>query len=71
LSSYPHDAKTVEALMTGVDVAMYRAKALGKDGVCLIETIEESISIRATAIKLKSCVTRYKKSHCAVLPINC
>lgn len=48
LSSYPQDAKTADALMAGVDVAMYRAKALGKDGVCLVDAIGEPINIRET-----------------------
>lgn len=48
LSCFPQDAKTADELMAGVDVAMYRAKALGKDGVCLVRTIEERINIRET-----------------------
>jgi diguanylate cyclase (GGDEF)-like protein len=48
LSCYPQDAKTAKELMAGVDVAMYRAKALGKDGVCLVHTVEERVNIRET-----------------------
>lgn len=48
LSCYPHDAKTADELMAGVDVAMYRAKALGKDGVCLVQSIEARVNIRET-----------------------
>jgi diguanylate cyclase (GGDEF)-like protein len=48
LSSYPQDAKTADDLMAGVDVAMYRAKSLGKDSVCLVESIEERINVRET-----------------------
>ncbi len=48
LSCYPQDAKTADELMAGVDVAMYRAKALGKDGVCLVQSIEERVNIRET-----------------------
>jgi diguanylate cyclase (GGDEF)-like protein len=32
--SYPRDMQTVEDLMSGVDVALYRAKGLGKNEVC-------------------------------------
>ena len=48
LSCFPHDATTSDELMAGVDVAMYRAKALGKDGVCLVKSVEERINIRET-----------------------
>jgi diguanylate cyclase (GGDEF)-like protein len=32
--SYPRDMQTVEDLLSGVDVALYRAKGLGKNEVC-------------------------------------
>lgn len=32
--SYPRDMQTVEDLMSGVDVALYKAKGLGKNEVC-------------------------------------
>jgi diguanylate cyclase (GGDEF)-like protein len=53
LSCYPQDAKTADELMAGVDLAMYRAKALGKDGVCLVQTIEERINIRETRTQVE------------------
>jgi diguanylate cyclase (GGDEF)-like protein len=35
--SYPRDMQTVEDLMSGVDVALYRAKGLGKNEVCAFD----------------------------------
>jgi len=37
--TFPHDAQNVTDLMAGVDLAMYRAKELGKDGACSLETL--------------------------------
>lgn len=34
ITCYPKDAQTVQELMTGVDVALYRAKHRGKNDVC-------------------------------------
>lgn len=43
LVTYPHDAKNVSDLMTGVDLGLYRAKEMGKDGVCVIDAMEDHI----------------------------
>jgi diguanylate cyclase (GGDEF)-like protein len=37
--TFPHDANNITDLMAGVDLAMYRAKALGKDGACSVEAL--------------------------------
>lgn len=37
--TFPHDAQNVTDLMAGVDLAMYRAKELGKDGACSLEAL--------------------------------
>jgi len=37
--TYPHDARNIADLLAGVDVAMYRAKEMGKDGACTLETL--------------------------------
>lgn len=43
LISFPEDAKTLSDLMTGVDIGLYQAKAMGKDSVSTIESAQESI----------------------------
>ncbi|PKM13259.1 MAG: GGDEF-domain containing protein [Gammaproteobacteria bacterium HGW-Gammaproteobacteria-3] len=48
VSSYPADGLSVDALLEGVDVAMYKAKDIGKDSVCTFDTIEQHISVRGT-----------------------
>lgn len=48
MSCFPHDAHTADALMAGVDIAMYRAKSLGKDGVFAAQEIKEQVNIRET-----------------------
>jgi diguanylate cyclase (GGDEF)-like protein len=35
--TYPHDALNTTDLMAGVDLAMYRAKELGRDGACSVQ----------------------------------
>lgn len=40
--TYPHDAQNVSDLLAGVDIAMYRAKEMGKDGACTLETLGEN-----------------------------
>jgi diguanylate cyclase (GGDEF)-like protein len=37
--TFPHDSDNATDLMAGVDLAMYRAKALGKDGSCSVEAL--------------------------------
>jgi len=40
LVTYPHDAQSIQDLMTAVDLGLYRAKELGKDGVATLESTE-------------------------------
>lgn len=42
--SYPLDAQGINDLLSGVDIAMYHAKELGKDGVCTVEALKDKIS---------------------------
>ncbi|HEY8097110.1 MAG TPA: bifunctional diguanylate cyclase/phosphodiesterase [Methylobacter sp.] len=48
VSSYPVDGLTIDALLEGVDVAMYKAKDMGKDSVCTFDATEQRVSIRET-----------------------
>ena len=41
--SYPGDAQSISDLMAGVDLGLYRAKELGKDGVGSFDTVKERI----------------------------
>ncbi len=41
--TYPTDAKSASDLMTGVDLGLYRAKEMGKDGVCMLESLDQHI----------------------------
>ena len=41
--TYPYDARNVSDLMTGVDLGLYRAKEMGKDGVCVLDAIDDHI----------------------------
>ncbi|QPK62994.1 bifunctional diguanylate cyclase/phosphodiesterase [Methylomonas sp. LL1] len=43
--TYPQDGESISDLLTGVDVAMYRAKELGKDGFSTIDTLKDRIQI--------------------------
>ncbi|MHB1300845.1 MAG: putative bifunctional diguanylate cyclase/phosphodiesterase [Burkholderiales bacterium] len=43
LSTFPIDAKNSSDLMTGVDLGLYRAKEMGKDGTCVLDSIEDHI----------------------------
>ncbi len=47
-SSYPKDAKTLDNLLAGADVAVYKAKAMGKNSVCAIHSIQERVNIKET-----------------------
>ena len=48
VSSYPGDGQTIDNLLEGVDVAMYKAKDMGKDSVCAFDATETRVSIRET-----------------------
>jgi len=48
VSSYPADGQTIDHLLEGVDVAMYKAKDMGKDSVCTFDATEQRVSIRET-----------------------
>lgn len=40
IATYPGDAQNITDLLAGMDVAMYRAKAMGKDGACTLDALE-------------------------------
>ncbi len=46
--SYPADADSIHDLLSGVDIAMYHAKEMGKDAVCTADTIKDRISTSRT-----------------------
>jgi len=48
VSSYPGDGHDIDALLEGVDAAMYKAKDMGKDSVCAFDATEARVSIRET-----------------------
>lgn len=43
LVTYPQDAKNISDLMAGVDIGLYRAKKLGKDGICTVDQVEDKV----------------------------
>lgn len=43
LVSFPKDARNISDLMAGVDIGLYRAKKMGKDGVCTVESVEDKV----------------------------
>ncbi|QFY42551.1 GGDEF and EAL domain-containing protein [Candidatus Methylospira mobilis] len=43
--TYPHDAGNESDLMSGVDLAMYRAKRMGKDSACALDGAEKQIGL--------------------------
>ncbi|BBL70497.1 hypothetical protein MoryE10_11030 [Methylogaea oryzae] len=43
LIAYPRDAQTITDIMAGVDTALYRAKGLGKDGVCNFDGLGDNV----------------------------
>ncbi|MHB1099680.1 MAG: putative bifunctional diguanylate cyclase/phosphodiesterase [Burkholderiales bacterium] len=45
LITFPGDAQNVSDLMTGVDIGLYRAKEMGKDGVATLESAKDHIRI--------------------------
>lgn len=40
---YPGDASTIADLMAGVDIAMYRAKEMGKDSACSLDAVKDRL----------------------------
>jgi diguanylate cyclase (GGDEF)-like protein len=48
VSSYPTDGQSIDSLLEGVDAAMYKAKDMGKDGVCTFDSTTGRASIRKT-----------------------
>jgi diguanylate cyclase (GGDEF)-like protein len=47
--TFPFDANNETDLLAGVDVAMYRAKQMGKDSACTLDAVDEAVKItRAT-----------------------
>jgi len=47
--TYPHDAQSESDLLAGVDVALFRAKELGKDSACSLEKLGDHVQVsRAT-----------------------
>lgn len=57
LINYPVDAQNVSDLMTGVDLGLYRAKEMGKNGIATLESAQDRIKMgrdnRAHAEKLR------------------
>jgi diguanylate cyclase (GGDEF)-like protein len=55
---YPRDAKDINDLLAGVDAALYRAKGMGKNSVCLLEGNEGELktvrTVRSQAETLRS-----------------
>jgi diguanylate cyclase (GGDEF)-like protein len=47
--TYPHDADTELDLLAGVDIAMYRAKQMGKDGTCALASMKNPIEVNRSA----------------------
>ncbi len=45
LITFPEDAKNVSDLMSGVDIGLYRAKEMGKDGIATLESATDHIRI--------------------------
>lgn len=48
LITYPEDAQNISDLMSGVDMGLYRAKEMGKDGICMLDSIEHIQAGRTT-----------------------
>ncbi len=44
LVTYPTDAQSINDLMSGVDIALYQAKDSGKDYVCSLNSVEQSVA---------------------------
>ncbi|MDP2903226.1 MAG: bifunctional diguanylate cyclase/phosphodiesterase [Methylovulum sp.] len=41
--TYPHDSKNITDLLAGVDIALYRAKEIGKDSACTLGELGELV----------------------------
>lgn len=58
ITVFPHDARTETDLLAGVDIALYRAKELGKDGACTLDAMPDRLqatrSTREYAEKLRA-----------------
>jgi len=44
IASYPHDADSIHDLIAGADLALYKAKGSGRDFVCTLESVEQSVA---------------------------
>jgi diguanylate cyclase (GGDEF)-like protein len=55
--TFPQDAQNVSDLMAGVDIGLYRAKQMGKDEICSVESVTDTVQagrdIRDHAEKLR------------------
>jgi diguanylate cyclase (GGDEF)-like protein len=47
--TYPDNAKSIADLMAGVDMGLYRAKEMGKNGVVTLESVRELLSVNRKA----------------------
>jgi diguanylate cyclase (GGDEF)-like protein len=54
VSTYPIDGLAIDILLEGVDIAMYKAKDMGKDSVCSFDATETHVSIRETREKMEN-----------------
>lgn len=41
--TFPHDSQNITDLLAGVDIALYRAKAMGKDSSCTLDKLENLV----------------------------
>jgi len=44
VAGYPNDAGNISDLLSGADLALYKAKDSGRDFVCILESVEQSIA---------------------------
>jgi len=62
VSSYPKDAKTINDLISGADLALYRSKETGKDAVSIVESVKKGLSSsRKTLLKVENIRTAIQK----------
>lgn len=47
--TFPDNAKSIADLMAGVDMGLYRAKEMGKNGVVTLESVRELLTVSRTA----------------------
>lgn len=45
IATYPQDAQNASDLLAGMDVAMYRAKEIGKDSACTLNALEGRVEV--------------------------